>query len=199
MPQDPSGITHFETPEDFRAWMEAHHAERDELWVGFWKKATGRPSISWEESVDVALCYGWIDGIRKSIDENAYTIRFTPRRQGSVWSNRNMERYAAMLAEKLVTPPGAAAYTRRKEEKTGVYSFEQDVPPTLSAGFEARFRENEAAWADWEQRPPGYRKRATHWVLSAKRDATRERRFQAVVEACAAGRKVKPLRRKGDD
>jgi len=190
----PSDVTFFASADDFHAWLEEHHVERDALWVGFWKKATGKPSLTWEESVDVALCFGWIDGIRKSLDDEAYTIRFTPRRSGSVWSNRNMERYAAMLAGGLVARAGAEVYARRIEEKTGIYSFEQEAPPGLTDAFEARFRDNEAAWADWEQRPPGYRKRATHWVMSAKREETRERRFRAVVEDCEAGRKIKPLR-----
>jgi uncharacterized protein YdeI (YjbR/CyaY-like superfamily) len=192
--REPFDVTHFASSVGFRAWLEEHHEVRDVLWVGFWKKATGRDSITWEESVDVALCFGWIDGIRKRIDDEAYTIRFTPRRSGSVWSRRNIERYEVMLAEERVAPAGAEAYARRTEGKSGVYSFEQEAPPPLSKEFEARFRQHAEAWADWEQRPPGYRKRATHWVMSAKREATRERRFMAVIEDCAAGRKIKPLR-----
>ncbi len=194
----PFDVTYFADPDGFRAWLEEHHAARDALWVGYWKKATGKPSMTWEESVDVALCFGWIDGIRRSVDDEAYTIRFTPRRKGSIWSRRNVERYAVMLAEGRVAPAGAQAYAAREEEKTGVYSFERETPARLSREFEARFREREAAWADWEARPPGYRKRATHWVMSAKREETRERRFLQVVEDCAAGRKIKPLRRKGE-
>ncbi len=194
---DPHDVTHFPSPDAFRAWLEEHHDTRDALWVGYWKKATGRPSLTWEESVDVALCWGWIDGIRKRLDDEAYTIRFTPRREGSTWSLRNLERYAAMEEADLVADAGREAFARRVEEKTGVYSFEQKKTPELSGEYEARLRENAAAWADWEARPPGYRKRASHWVMSAKRESTRERRLAAVIEDCAAGRKVKPLRPSG--
>lgn len=193
-PRDPVDVTHFPAPGDFRAWLREHHASRDALWVGYWKKGTGRASVTWEESVDEALCFGWIDGIRKRVDEEAYTIRFTPRRASSVWSLRNIERYDALEAAGLVHDAGRAAFERRREDRSGVYSFEQETPTRLSAEYEARLRSNGEAWADWEQRPPGYRKRATHWVMSAKREETRERRLRAVIEDCAAGRKVKPLR-----
>ena len=179
---EPHDVTHFESAAAFRAWLEEHHADVDELWVGFWKKATGRPSLTWEESVDEALCFGWIDGIRRRVDDEAYTIRFTPRRKGSVWSRRNMERYAELDARARVHAAGRAAHARRVEEKTGVYSFEQDEPLVLADEYVARLRENEAAWADWERRPPGYRKRVTHWIMSAKREATRERRLQKLID-----------------
>lgn len=192
---EPHDVTHFETAEGFRAWLAEHHEARDVLWVGFWKKATGRASITWEESVDEALCFGWIDGLRKRIDDEAYAIRFTPRRDGSVWSLRNMERYGALEADDRIAPAGAATYARRTEEKSGVYSFEQDDRPRLSAAFEERLKADEAAWASWENRPPGYRKRASHWVMSAKREETRERRFRTLIDDEAAGRKIKPLRR----
>jgi uncharacterized protein YdeI (YjbR/CyaY-like superfamily) len=194
----PTDVTHFAAENDFRRWLDRYHADRDVLWVGYFRKGTGRPSVTWEETVDVALCFGWIDGIRKRIDEESYTIRFTPRRSGSVWSNRNLERYAAMLAEGKVAPAGAAAYARRKEAKTGVYSFEQAEPLVLAPEFEDRLKADPTAWADWETRPPGYRRQATHWVMSAKREDTRERRFAQLLEECAAGEKVKPLRRNGD-
>ena len=191
---EPSDVTHFDSPEAFRAWLDEHHAERDVLWVGYWRKATGRASLTWEESVDVALCYGWIDGLRKRVDDEAYTIRFTPRRDGSVWSRRNMERYEALEEAGRIAPAGAAAYERRTEERSGVYSFEQRSTPTLSEGYRARLEANEAAWVDWQSRPPGYRKTVAHWVMSAKRESTRERRLAALIEDSAAGRKIKPLR-----
>ncbi len=190
----PENVTHFESPEAFRAWLEEHHADRDALWVGYWKKATKRPSMTWEESVDVALCFGWIDGIRQRVDDEAYTIRFTPRRPGSIWSHRNIERYALLVAEGLIADAGSAAYARRAEARTGVYSFEQEKAPALSKEYEDRLRAQTAAWADWEGRPPGYKRMASHWVMSAKRESTRERRLAALIEDCAAGRKVKPLR-----
>lgn len=191
---EPTDITHFENPEAFRVWLKRHHTKRDELWVGFWKKSTGRPSITWPESVDEALCCGWIDGLRKRVDDEAYTIRFTPRRPGSTWSLRNIERYQALEAEGRIEPAGAAAYRARTEEKSGTYSFEQEVPATLPADYLARLRSDEAAWADWQSRPPGYRKQVTHWIMSAKREATRDRRLASLLEECAAGRKIKPLR-----
>jgi uncharacterized protein YdeI (YjbR/CyaY-like superfamily) len=179
---EPHDVTHFDSPAAFGAWLSEHHADRDELWVGYWKKATGRPSLTWEESVDEALCFGWIDGIRRRIDDEAYTIRFTPRRKGSVWSSRNMERYAEMDAQERVHPAGRAAYDRRIEEKTGIYSFEQKEPPKLAEEYLVQLRANEAAWADWERRPPGYRKRVTHWIMSAKREETRQRRLQRLID-----------------
>lgn len=191
---DPTDITFFETPEDFSTWLAAHHAARDELWVGFWKKATDRASITWPESVDEVLCYGWIDGIRKRVDDLAYTIRFTPRRPGSIWSLRNMERYAALLAAGRIESAGEAAYARRIEAKTGAYSFEQSVTPELSAEFLARLEADPKARTDWRARPPGYRKQVSHWVMSAKREETRERRLASLIADCAAGRKVKPFR-----
>lgn len=192
---EPTGVTHFDSPLAFRDWLERHHADRDVLWVGYWKKSTGRASITWEESVDQAICFGWIDGIRKRVDEEAYTIRFTPRREGSTWSRRNVERYEALDAEGRIAPAGAAAYAKRIEDTSEAHSSEQEVPRTLSDEYLARLREHEDAWADWESRPPGYRRKVTHWIMSAKRESTRERRLAALIEDCAKNRKVKPLRR----
>lgn len=196
---EPDGITHFDCPDAFRDWLKRHHSERDELWVGFWKKSSGRPSIAWPESVDEALCFGWIDGIRKSVDDEAYTIRFTPRRSRSTWSLRNIQRYDALEAEGRIEPAGAKAYRKRTEENSGVYSFEQEARATLSDDYLARLQAHGAAWAYWQSRPPGYRKKVTHWIMSAKRESTRERRLEALIEDSAAGRKVKPLRVKVDD
>ena len=187
-------VTHFHSLEAFRDWLERNHAGRDELWVGYWKKATGRPSMTWEQSVDEALCFGWIDGIRKRLDEEAYTIRFTPRRTGSTWSQRNIDRFATLKAADRVAPAGAATYERRREEKPRLYSFEQKVPPTLSGEYLARLQADELAWADWQSRPPGYRRKVAHWVMSAKRESTRERRLAVLIEDSVVRRKVKPLR-----
>ncbi len=191
---NPNNVTHFDCPTAFRDWLRKHHAERDELWVGYWKKSTRRASLTWEESVDEALCFGWIDGIRKRVDERAYTVRFTPRRSSSTWSRRNIDRYQALAAAGRIEPAGAAAYEDRKKENTGSYSFEQETSPTLTDDFLARLKSDRDAWTDWQSRPPGYRRQVAHWVMSAKRESTRERRLAALIEDCAAGRKVKPLR-----
>jgi uncharacterized protein YdeI (YjbR/CyaY-like superfamily) len=191
---EPDDVTHFDSPAAFRAWLEANHQERDQLWVGFWKKHTGRSSLTWPESVDEALCYGWIDGIRKRLDDEAYTIRFTPRRTGSTWSLRNMERFDALREAGRIAPAGAAAHARRKEDKTGIYSFEQDSPPELPEAALGKLRSDAKAWADWQSRPAGYRRQVAHWITSAKRPSTRARRLAALIEDSAAGRKVKPLR-----
>lgn len=191
---EPHDITHFATSDEFRAWLEEHHASADELWVGYWKKATGRPSVTWEETVDEALCFGWIDGLRRRVDDDAYTIRFTPRRPRSVWSQRNVDRFAALSKEGRIRPPGREAYSQLSEDRSRIYSFEQGKAPELSDVYLERMRANSAAWQDWESRPPGYRRQVAHWVMSAKRESTRERRLQALIEDCAAGRKIKPLR-----
>jgi uncharacterized protein YdeI (YjbR/CyaY-like superfamily) len=190
----PKDITHFDTPQAFRSWLQENHATRDELWAGFWKKSSGRPSITWEESVDEALCFGWIDGIRKSVDDSCYTIRFTPRRSGSIWSLRNIERYSALEKAGKVESQGAATFANRTKDNSGKYSFEQEVPVTLSQEFLDRLQSDAKAWADWNARPPGYKKQVSHWVMSAKLEKTRERRLTTLIEDCAAGRKVKPLR-----
>lgn len=196
---EPAGITHFDSPDAFRDWLKRHHAARDELWVGFWKKSTGRPSITWPESVDEALCFGWIDGIRKRVDDEAYTIRFTSRRSGSTWSLRNIQRYEALAAEGRIEPAGVEAYRKRTDENSGRYSFEQETPATLPDDYLARLRADAAAWADWQSRPPGYRRQVIHWVMSAKRESTRARRLEALIEDSAGGQKVKPLRLEGEN
>ncbi len=190
----PHDVTHFETPAAFRGWLADHHDSAEALWVGYWKKATGRPSMTWEESVDVALCFGWIDGIRQRIDDEAYTIRFTPRRPTSHWSLRNIERYAVMVDAGLMTATGEAAFERRSEARSGAASFEQAETPQLSEEYLEELRAHDPAWRDWESRPPGYRRQVAHWVMSAKRESTRVRRLEALIEDSAAGRKVKPLR-----
>lgn len=191
---EPTDVIHFDSPTGFRDWLSAHHAERNVLWVGYWKTLTRRPSITWEESVDEALCFGWIDGIRKRVDDEAYTIRFTPRRSSSTWSRRNIGRYHALEKAGRIEPPGAATYDKRAEDNSRRYSFEKDTPVTLTGNYLARLKSNADAWADWQSRPPGYRRQVTHWIISAKRETTRERRLAALIEDGAAGRKVKPLR-----
>ena len=180
--------TYFESAAAFRAWLEAHHATAAELLVGFRKKATGLPSVDWPEARDEALCFGWIDGVRRSLGPDSYTIRFTPRRRGSIWSKVNVGRYEALTAEGRMTEAGVRAYEENKG-RTGVYAYENE-PKALTEAETRLFRENSAAWADWERRPPGYRRVALYWITSAKKPETRARRLATLSEVSAAGRKL---------
>jgi uncharacterized protein YdeI (YjbR/CyaY-like superfamily) len=185
--------TFFATPEEFRAWLDAHHDSAAELWVGFRKVGTGRPSITWPQAVDQALCYGWIDGLRKGIDAGSYRIRFTPRRPTSIWSAVNVARVEALRAAGLMTPAGLAAYERRRADRTGVYSFERREAAAFTAEQEAAFRADTKAWEYFCAQPPGYRKTATHWVVSAKRADTQARRLATLIADSAAGRRLANL------
>lgn len=187
--------TFFPTPEDFRAWLEEHHESESELWVGFYKVGTGRPSITWPESVDEALCFGWIDGLRKRLDDESYVIRFTPRRPTSNWSAKNLARIEELIAEGRVRPAGLAIYEARDPEKSRIYSFERRKEAKLDADQEARLRANEAAWEFFRSQPPGYQRTSIHWVISAKREETRTRRLNTLIEDSAAGLRIAPLRR----
>lgn len=186
---------YFATPEDLRAWFAAHHDSADELWVGFWKVGTGRPSVTWPQAVDQALCFGWIDGVRKGVDAERYRIRFTPRRARSIWSKVNVARVEELTRLGLMTPAGLAAYERRDPERTGVYSFEREQPAAFDPESDATLRANAVAWAFFQQQPPSYRKTATHWVMSAKREETRRRRLATLVADSAAGRRIALLAR----
>lgn len=182
--------TFFATPAQLRAWLQKHHRTATELWVGFYKKGSGHPSITWPESVDEALCFGWIDGVRKRLVDDRYVIRFTPRRKGSTWSTVNTRRMQALLHEGRVRPAGLAAFEARSETRSGVYSFEQREAPAFDAALEQRFKANEPAWAFFQAQPPGYRRMATHYVMSARREETRLRRLHIVVAHSAAGRRL---------
>ena len=177
--------TYFTTDADFRQWLAANHETAPELLVGFWKKGSGKPSIDWPQARDQALCFGWIDGIRKSLGEDAYTIRFTPRRKGSIWSKVNVERFNALKADGQMTAAGEAAYERDKH-RSGLYSYEKPVA-SLTAEEEAAFRKNKPAWSDWEKRPAGYRRSALGWIASAKRPETRAVRVTTTAEKAADG------------
>ena len=165
--------TFFATAADLRRWLEVHHETAPELLVGFWKKGTGRPSIDWPEARDEALCVGWIDGIRKSLGSESYTIRFTPRRKGSIWSKVNLARYAALTEEGRMKPAGVRAY-EENQGRQGVYSYE-NAQAELSKEEIAAFRKNKAAWADWEKRPAGYRRQVIYWISSAKKPSVQAR------------------------
>ena len=181
-------VNFFKTEADFRRWLAANHATTPELLVGFWKKSSGKPSIDWPQARDQALCFGWIDGLRKSLGDEAYTIRFTPRRKGSIWSKVNVERFNALKAAGQMTAGGEAAYERDKH-RSGVYSYEKPLA-SLTRQEEALFCKNKSAWADWEARPAGYRRSALGWVTGAKRPETRAKRLAELIEVSAQGRRL---------
>ena len=187
----------FATPEEFGAWLEAHHETEAELLVGFHKKGSGTPSMTWPESVEQALRFGWIDGVRRSLDAESYTIRFTPRKRTSNWSEINVATVERLKAQGLMAPAGLRAFEARTPERTGIYSFERRQAADLPGEFEERFKANATAWEWFSSRPPGYRRTATHWVISAKREETRERRLQTLIDCSAQGRTVPPLTRPG--
>ena len=176
----------FRSPAELRRWFARHHATARELLVGYWKVGSGRPSITWPESVDEALCVGWIDGVRRRLDDERYVIRFTPRKATSVWSAVNIERVQALEAEGRMTDAGRAAFAARRENRSGIYSFEQrnvELPPAYAKLLKA----NRAAWRDFRSRAPSYRKAAMWWIVSAKQEATRQRRLARLIELAAQG------------
>jgi uncharacterized protein YdeI (YjbR/CyaY-like superfamily) len=189
----PHDVRFFATPEELRDWFDANHQTADELWLGYYRKSTGRPSVDWSQAVDEALCVGWIDGVRRSVDHTSHVQRFTPRRKGSTWSAINVAKVATLTGEGRMRPAGLAAFEARTAANTAIYSYERE-PAAFSPDEEARFRARPAAWTDWEARAPSYRRAVTHWVTSAKGVATRERRLETLIADSAAGRKVGPMR-----
>ena len=185
----------FETPDAFRRWLAKNHATKTELRVGFYKTKTGTKSITWSESVDEALCYGWIDGVRKGISADAYEIRFTPRKATSIWSNVNVKKVAALEAEGRMQPAGRAAFARRLESKTGIYGHDRATEAVLPAAWQKEFEAKKKAWAWFAACPPGYRKIAIHVVMSAKKEETRRRRFESLLVCSSEGRKLDQLAR----
>ncbi len=187
--------TFFATPDELRSWLEEHHANETELLVGFHKKGSGRPSITWPESVDQALCLGWIDGVRRRIDDASYSIRFTPRKPRSTWSAINVKRVAELTELGLMRPAGLAAFERRSDDRTAIYAHERRKAAKLEPAMEKRFKQDKRAWAWFEAQPPSYRRTAAHWVISAKKPETRERRLERLIADSGAGRTVPPLTR----
>jgi uncharacterized protein YdeI (YjbR/CyaY-like superfamily) len=185
--------TFFATPTDFRAWLEAHHEDARELWVGFFKKGSGKPSITWPEAVDEALCFGWIDGVRKSIDDVSYANRFTPRQARSHWSAVNVRRVEELERLGLMRPAGLKAFEARLEDRTATYSYEQRHLAKLEPAQEAELRANERAWEFFQAQAPWYRRVAVYWVVSAKREETRRRRLAQLIEASEQGRLIGPV------
>jgi uncharacterized protein YdeI (YjbR/CyaY-like superfamily) len=189
---EPHDVVFFATPEELRDWFDANHTTTDELWLGYYKKASGRPSVDWGQVVDEALCVGWIDGVRKSLSDEVSVQRLTPRRKGSTWSAINVAKVAKLTEEGRMRPAGLAAFAARTEANTAIYSHERP-PASFDAEEEARFRADAAAWGDWERRAPSYRRQATHWVTSAKQATTRERRLVTLMDDSRAGRALRLL------
>jgi uncharacterized protein YdeI (YjbR/CyaY-like superfamily) len=187
--------TYFARPELWRRWLARHHADASELWVGFHKKGSGRPSITWPEAVDQALCYGWIDGVRKRVDDSRYVIRFTPRRRGSVWSSVNLARVKELTALGLMQPAGLAAHAARTDARSGIYAYEQRKQAELPAQMERELKRSRKAWDFFRSQPPWYQRTASWWVISAKKEETRQRRLAALIEDSARGRPIGPLAR----
>jgi uncharacterized protein YdeI (YjbR/CyaY-like superfamily) len=182
--------TFFPTPADFRAWLEENHGQTSELLVGFYKKGSLKPSITWPESVDHALCFGWIDGVRKTVDEISYTIRFTPRKPTSIWSQVNIKRVHELTNMGLMHPAGLKAFERRDEKKSAIYSYEQRHSATFPQAFEKRFRANRKAWDFFQAHAPSYRRLITYWVTSAKREETQAKRLSILIEKSEAGTRL---------
>jgi len=182
--------TFFETPDTFRKWLAKNHDKKAELLVGFYKRDSGRKSITWPESVDCALSYGWIDGVRRRIDDESYSIRFTPRRKGSIWSAINIRRVAELEKLGLMTDAGRKAFEKRDERKSAIYSYE-NAPKEFPAEMLARFQKNKKAWKWWSNQAPWYRRVTTHWVMSAKKEETRERRLATLIEDSAHERQIR--------
>lgn len=186
--------TYFKSPAAFRDWLEENHAKEEVLWVGYYKVKIGKPSMRWEESVKEALCYGWIDGLRKSIDEESYKIRFTPRKSDSHWSLKNIEMVKELKETGCMQPAGLKAYEKRKKSKTGRASYEQEEAE-LKKEYKDKIKANNRAWKFFLELAPGYTKQSIHWVMSAKQEKTRLRRLRILIESCEEGKKVPPLRR----
>jgi uncharacterized protein YdeI (YjbR/CyaY-like superfamily) len=179
----------FRTPADFRNWLEKNHATTTELWVGFYTKDSGKPSITWPESVDQALCFGWIDGIRKRVDEISYQIRFTPRRRGSIWSAINIKRAKELVRQKQMRPTGLKAFAARIENKSGIYSYEQRSTELIEP-YAKLLQTNKAAWNFFEKQPPSYRKVIGWWIISAKKEETRMARLAKLISESAKGKRL---------
>jgi uncharacterized protein YdeI (YjbR/CyaY-like superfamily) len=184
----------FPSSSDFRRWLNTGHRAVEELWLGFYKKSTGKPSITYSEAVDEALCYGWIDGVRKSIDSGAYMVRFTPRRGKSQWSAVNIKRAEKLVAAGRMRPPGLKAFEGAKDQPR-TYSYEQRHKASFDKAMERQFRANRKAWDFFLGQAPWYRRVSTFWIMSAKQEETRKRRFSTLVSDCEHGLLVKPLRR----
>jgi uncharacterized protein YdeI (YjbR/CyaY-like superfamily) len=182
-------VAFFKTPAEWRKWLKSHHASATELWVGFYKKDSGKPSITWPESVDEALCFGWIDGIRKSIDEVSYKIRFTPRRARSIWSAVNIRRVGELIKENRMQPAGLKAFAAREEYRSGIYSYEQRSPE-MPAEYASKMKKNKAAAKFFAEQPASYRKAVNWWIVCARKEETRLKRLGELIKHSEAGRRI---------
>jgi uncharacterized protein YdeI (YjbR/CyaY-like superfamily) len=180
----------FKTQNEFRRWLEKNHASTTEIFVAHYKKVTGKVSMSYAEAVDEALCFGWIDGVVKKIDEEVYGHRFTPRKADSIWSLVNIKHVERLTAAGKMAPAGVAAFEARSEKRTGIYSFEQETPLEFSAAQLKTFKANKKAWTFWEAQPPGYKRTATFYVVSAKRAETQKRRLKLLIDDSAKGSRL---------
>jgi len=180
---------------EWRAWLEAHHAEVEELWVGLYKRDSGRPSITWPEAVDGALCFGWIDGVRKTVDELSYMIRFTPRKPRSIWSAVNTRRATELSVKGLMHPAGLVAFEKRKGRRSEIYSYEQRKSAKLPAAYERRFRARKTAWNFFQAQAPWYCRTCSWWVISAKKEETRLKRLAALIDHSERQRSLPALAR----
>jgi uncharacterized protein YdeI (YjbR/CyaY-like superfamily) len=183
----------FGAPEELRAWLEEHHETEKELWLGYYKKATGKPTLTWSEAVDEALCFGWIDGKRQRIDDERHRQRFTPRNPRSNWSKINVAKVAELRKQGRMRPAGEAAFAARRPEATGVYTYENRHKARFSREQERELRADKRAWEFFQAQPRGYRTTATVWVVSAKREETRARRLATLIECAREGRRVPAL------
>ncbi len=182
----------FATQSDFRSWLAENHDRVSVLFVGYYKIGSGKPSMTWSESVDQALCFGWIDGVRQSIDNERYFIRFTPRKPKSIWSAINIKKIEVLTANGLMQPAGLAAFALRTDSKSKIYSYENEAL-LLTENFEETFKLNQKAWSFFNSMPNSYRKPAVRWVMSARQEATKEKRLHELIRDCEAGHKIKPL------
>jgi uncharacterized protein YdeI (YjbR/CyaY-like superfamily) len=181
--------TYFPTPADFRAWLTENHSRHTELFVGFHKKDSGKPSITYHQALDEALCFGWIDGVRKSVNSTSYTVRFTPRKSKSYWSKINTKRANELIEQGLMQPPGTKVFAARDQATTKRYSFERENA-TFPAAYAKQFQANAKAWAFFQSQPPYYKRICTFWVVSAKQAPTRQRRFETLVATSAQSRRL---------
>jgi uncharacterized protein YdeI (YjbR/CyaY-like superfamily) len=197
MPKGANGTSeprYFAAASELIAWFDGNHHVERELWVGYYKRDSGRPSITWPESVDAALCFGWIDGVRKSVDAIRYVIRFTPRKPSSIWSAVNIERVRVLTEKGMMRPAGLAAFDRRRDDRSSVYAYEQRKTATLTPAEARSFRANKTAWKWFSTQAPSYQRTAAYWVISAKKAETRARRLATLIDDSSRGDRIAPLR-----